>query len=111
VTHTIMESPVGELTLVADDDGLTGLFFPSHVHLPDAATFGERSPARFDAVIHQLEEYFAGERTEFDLPLNPKGTPFQLRVWKMLETIPYGQTWSYLQLALSLGDRNLTRAV
>ena len=103
--RTLHPSPVGELLLTADDDGrLTGLWL-GH----DGSPTGDDSP--FAAVHEQLDAYFAGELQDFDLPLAPHGTPFQLRVWDELTRIPYGQTISYLELALRLGDRKLVRAV
>lgn len=59
----------------------------------------------------QLAEYFAGDRTDFDLPLAAEGTPYQQRVWKLLSTIPFGQTWSYGKLATAMGNPNASRAV
>ena len=61
--------------------------------------------------MRQLDEYFAGTRREFDLPLAPDGTPFQLRVWQALQTIPYGGTWSYRELAAAVGNVQAVRAV
>jgi methylated-DNA-[protein]-cysteine S-methyltransferase len=97
-------SPVGDILLKADDEGrLTGLFLRHDV--------AEAGDGPFDAVREQLDAYFAGELEDFDLPLAPHGTPFQLRVWDELARIPYGETISYLELALRLGDRKLVRAV
>lgn len=110
-THTIIESPIGELTLVARDGVLAGVYFPSHKHLPDPQTFGPRVTIGFEAVVAQLGEYFRGERVEFDLPLAPRGDAFQQRVWSLLRRIPYGETRSYGQLASELGDASLARAV
>jgi methylated-DNA-[protein]-cysteine S-methyltransferase len=104
VTHTIAGSPVGELTLVAEDGRLTGLYFPHHWYRPDQATFGERDEAGFGAAKRQLAEYFAGERERFDLPLRPRGEEFQRRVWEHIGAVPYGQTVSYGELARQLGD-------
>lgn len=59
----------------------------------------------------QLEEYLSGKRVKFDFPLNPKGTEFQKRVWDVLKTIPYGETWSYKQVAVALGKPTASRAV
>ncbi|NKX55149.1 methylated-DNA--[protein]-cysteine S-methyltransferase [Arthrobacter mobilis] len=109
--HTTMDTPVGELTLVAGDGALTAIYFRSHKGLPDASTFGERSDADFAEAKRQLTEYFAGERTGFDLPLNPKGDTFQLKVWELLRKIPYGQTRTYGELARELGDPRLAQAV
>src|SRR5690606_5117143 len=64
-----------------------------------------------DRAVQQLEEYFAGARTEFDLPLDPQGTAFQHQVWTVLREIPYGETISYGQQASMLGDKNKSRAV
>jgi methylated-DNA-[protein]-cysteine S-methyltransferase len=109
--HTLIDTPVGELTAVAEDGSLTALYFPSHKRMPDAATFGERTAVGFEAVTEQLAEYFAGQRRDFDLPLAPKGDPFKLKVWALLREIPYGQTRSYGHLAAALGDVHLAQAV
>jgi methylated-DNA-[protein]-cysteine S-methyltransferase len=111
INHTIIDSPLGELTLVAHDGVLAGLYFPEHTHQPDAKTFGPRVDAGFEAAIEQLGEYFNGDRFQFDLPLAPRGDAFQLRVWNLLRHIPYGETRSYGQLAIELGDSSLARAV
>ena len=105
--HTIVDSPIGPLTLVRDDDGITGLYFPGHWTRPDRATFGPRVDAAgdrgFDEAIRQLNEYFAGERHEFDLPLTPHGDPVARQVWRLLAAIPYGQTTTYGALARQIG--------
>jgi len=110
-THTTMDTPVGELTLVAEAGALTAIYFPSHKRLPEAAAFGERTGKGFEEAKRQLAEYFAGERREFSLPLAPKGDAFQLKVWELLRAIPYGETRSYGQLAAALGDPHLAQAV
>ncbi len=86
---------------------------PTAKYAPAQGPFGERDDDGFDEVRTQLDEYFAGERTVFDLPLALVGTPFQVRVWEGLLQIPYGQTWSYGQLARSIGldPRTSSRAV
>jgi methylated-DNA-[protein]-cysteine S-methyltransferase len=103
-THTVVGSPLGDLTLVADDGSLTGLYFRHHWYRPDLASFGPRDDTGFGDVTRQLGEYFAGQRTEFDLPLDPRGDGFQQLVWKLISRIPYGQTTSYGDLARQLGD-------
>jgi len=70
--HTIVESPLGGLTVVAEDGVLTGLYFPNHWYQPDRSAFGVRDDQGFDEVTHQLKEYFAGQRTEFDLPIRAR---------------------------------------
>ena len=110
-THTVFDSPIGPLTLVAHDGVLAGVYFPEHSRLPDPETFGALVPTGFDAVTEQLDEYFRGERTEFDLPIAPRGSAFQLSVWSLLRQIPYGETRSYGQLARGLGKVSLAREV
>jgi methylated-DNA-[protein]-cysteine S-methyltransferase len=106
--HVVIDSPIGPLTLVRDDDGLTGLYYPGHWTRPDQTTFGPRvEPSEdhgFDEAIAQLREYFAGERQEFDLPLNPLGGERARQVWELLTEIPYGQTTSYGALADQVGS-------
>lgn len=109
-THVVVDSPIGELTLVNADGVLTGLYLHQQRHRPDAATFGDRVTVGFECVREQLEQYFARERETFDLPLAPVGTLFQQRVWSQLRTIPYGQTWTYRDLAAQL-DGGRTTAV
>lgn len=113
--HVVTDSPIGPLTLVHDDDGLTGLYYPGHWTNPDAAGFGPRvEPNRdhaFAGAIEQLLEYFAGQRRAFDLPLNPLGSQRARRLWQLLFQIPYGQTTTYGALARRIGDGISPRAV
>jgi methylated-DNA-[protein]-cysteine S-methyltransferase len=114
VRHTVVASPVGDLTVVADGAALVGLYFDGHGRTPRLPTLGPRADDdsdSFDAVRQQLGEYFAGERTEFDLDLAPRGSEFERRVWALLTTIPYGQTRTYGQLAAELGDPGAAQAV
>jgi methylated-DNA-[protein]-cysteine S-methyltransferase len=110
-THTVIDSPVGDLTVVAVDGAITGLYFTNHLRAPAQAALGERTDEGFAEVTKQLGEYFAGTRREFDLPLAPVGNDFQQRVWALLATIPYGETRSYGDLAKALGDPGLAQAV
>lgn len=110
--HTVVDSPCGPLTLVARDGVLAGLYMTEQRHLPPVETFGPRADLPlFDHVTKQLSEYFAGERTAFDIELRLAGTPFQQRVWTALRDIPYGQTVSYGELAETLGQPTASRAV
>ena len=111
MTTTTMDSPVGELTLVADDGGLTGVYFPHHWYRPDPATFGRPADAGFGEVKSQLAEYFAGERRRFDLRLTARGDDFQRRVWELIGDISYGQTATYGDLARELGSQVLAKDV
>ncbi|MFD4366860.1 methylated-DNA--[protein]-cysteine S-methyltransferase [Rhodococcus sp. NPDC058521] len=110
-THRVIESPIGPLTLVDRGGALGGVYMAQHRHRPDPATFGPQSSQSLDDVIVQLGEYFAGRRTEFTVPLALRGTPFQRRVWESLRTIPYGQTWTYRDLAAAVGQPTAVRAV
>jgi methylated-DNA-[protein]-cysteine S-methyltransferase len=111
VVHTVVDSPVGQLTLVATDGVLSGLYMTQQRHRPPQETFGEPDPEPFGTAIEQLAGYFAGERTEFDLPLALAGTPFQRAVWAQLREIPYGETISYGELAERIGRPTASRAV
>src|SRR5262245_39816899 len=109
--HTVMDSPVGPLTLVAVDGALTGLYMDRQRYRPQEETFGDRDPGPFAQAVEQLEEYFAGRRTEFDMPLTLTGTPFQRQVWTELRRIPFGRTVSYGELAERIGRPTASRAV
>jgi methylated-DNA-[protein]-cysteine S-methyltransferase len=109
--HTEIDSPYGSLTLVADDGVLCGLYMTDHRHRPPLETFGPRDDRPFGEAVDQLGAYFAGELKEFKLDLRMPGTPFQRSVWEQLCLIPYGETRSYGQLALALGNRGASRAV
>lgn len=110
-THTIVDSPIGELTLVASDRVLSGLYFPGHWHMPRPEVFGARSDGGFGSAEEQLGQYFAAERTEFELETAVVGDEFQRRVWELIDRIPYGQTTSYGEMARELGDPALAREV
>ena len=113
-TYTTLPSPIGPLTLVARGSELTGLYLDAQRHRPDDAALGAQGDADgelFAAAAGQLAAYFAGQLTEFSLPLAPAGTAFQAKVWAALQTIPYGQTWSYGQLAAKIGNPSAIRAV
>jgi methylated-DNA-[protein]-cysteine S-methyltransferase len=110
-THTMFATPLGELTLVAEDGTLSGVYFPGHWTRPDPATFGERSERRLEQVEEQLAEYFAGERTSFELPTCATGDAFQRQVWDLIDQIPYGQTTTYGEIAGELGHPSLARKV
>ena len=101
-------SPVGPLSLLSDGPRLIGVHFEGWNH-PEQAS--DASDAVLDSARRQLDAYFSGRSTTFDLPLGPQGTPFQLAVWSALLKIPYGETRSYAQLAASLHKPAATRAV
>ena len=101
-------SPIGRLLLTADGTALTGLYMTAQS--TDGWTENPTA-APLAAAVQQLNEYFGGSRREFDLPLRLEGTPFQQRVWRELTEIPYGQTWSYGQLAKRIRNPSASRAV
>ena len=106
-----IDSPVGPLMLAAGDDGLRHIEFRENRHPANRSDWhGGDSPV-LPAAEAQLREYFAGERRAFDLPLAPRGTPFQLQVWQALAGIPYGSTVSHAQLAQAVGNPEAMRAV
>ncbi len=114
VRHARIDSPIGDLTLLADDAALLKVCFEGAVE-PMAGAWGPRAELAqhpvLGAAAAQLSEYFAGERTAFTLPLRPGGTPFQEAAWQALIGIPYGQTRSYAAQAVALGRPTAVRAV
>ena len=102
-----MRSPIGTLCLCAEDDRLVGLYLPDR----PAPTGPRQRSAVLTRAAAQLDEYFAGERRDFDLPLAPSGTAFQTEVWHALARIPFGVTCSYGDLARSIGRPSASRAV
>ena len=111
IEHYLMESPLGILTLVNTDGVLSGLYMPGHLRGPKQDSLGSRTTFGFDLARTQLNEYFEHKRTDFDMPVAPRGTAFQQSVWSLLRGIPYGETRSYGQLADLLGNRLAVRAV
>jgi methylated-DNA-[protein]-cysteine S-methyltransferase len=109
--HAIVDSPLGALTVVADDGVVTGLYFPHHWTRPDRTAFGPRDALAFDEVTRQLKEYFAGERREFDLPTRAEGDEFQHAVWAEIAKIPYGETTTYGDIATAVHDPSAAREV
>jgi methylated-DNA-[protein]-cysteine S-methyltransferase len=105
--YAIVDSPIDELLLTAEDGVLTGLHFSPFAIDPEWV----HDPAQLEPAATQLGEYFAGERTAFELKLSPEGTDFQRRVWAMLREIPYGKTTTYGSLANELGNPRTVRAV
>jgi methylated-DNA-[protein]-cysteine S-methyltransferase len=113
--HAVIDSPLGELTLVADNEALVGLYFRNHWYRPATNTFGPRIDAESDELLAetrtQLTDYLAGKRTGFDLPITLRGSAEQQRVWRRLTGIPYGETVTYGELATSLNDGSTPKDV
>ncbi len=113
--HVVIDSPIGPLTLIAQDGRLAGVHMEVTRYEPDAAALGAAVPSEsepvLDAAAGQLGAYFSGELTSFDLPLTLGGTEFQRAVWAGLRAIGYGETISYSELARRIGQPSATRAV
>jgi methylated-DNA-[protein]-cysteine S-methyltransferase len=114
-SHTVIDSPIGPLTLIAENGRLAGVHMEITRYEPDAATLGTAVGSDNEPVLasaaKQLDAYFDGELTNFDLPLTLDGSPFQQTVWAALQDIPYGQTTSYGDLAKRIGSPSASRAV
>lgn len=105
------DSPIGQLLLAGDENGLACIGFPEGKGHIEPAPDWSRDGTPFLAAKEQLAEYFSGTRTRFDLPLHPQGTPFQLAVLNALQSIPYGETRSYAEIARYIGRPKAARAV
>ena len=114
-THVVIASPIGDLTVVAEDGAITHLLMDAAKYRPEdpqvLGELGDPTAEPFASTARQLEAYFAGTLRRFTLPLAPRGDDFHQRVWALLREIPYGETRSYGDLARALGDRNLAQAV
>jgi methylated-DNA-[protein]-cysteine S-methyltransferase len=114
-SRTVIDSPIGPLTLVADNGAIIGLYMDLQRHRPDDEQLGEADlgplAEPLKAAAEQLDAYFAGTLTRFTLPLAPRGSEFQRRVWAALQDIPYGETQSYGELAARIGAPGAARAV
>ncbi len=109
--YSYLESPIGSVLLAGTKDALQFIGFPNGPKAMQAEPDWIEDAEPFVQAKRQLTEYFAGERREFDLPLAPQGTPFQLAVWQALLTIPYGATCSYRDIAEQVGNVKAVRAV
>tara|TARA_B100001059_G_C17752795_1_gene538167 strand:- start:679 stop:1152 length:474 start_codon:yes stop_codon:yes gene_type:complete len=106
MVECIIKSPLGYTKIVGNEEGVSSV-----VVLNSEEKETNIIPVELEDCVIQLNEYFAGDRTLFDLKLNPEGTTFQKQVWNALQTIPYGKTLSYLELSKQLGDVKTIRAV
>ncbi|MCL2662279.1 MAG: methylated-DNA--[protein]-cysteine S-methyltransferase [Oscillospiraceae bacterium] len=106
-TYYTYDSPFGKITIESDGNAVTSVKTQSHTD----PTGEKKASTLTDIAAMQLDEYFAGKRKKFDIPINPHGTAFQLSVWKALQAIPYGKTRSYKQIAQAIGNPKACRAV
>ena len=109
MAHTLMDSPLGQLTLVARDGALSGVYFEGQRNRPRPEKLGRLAAAEFAEPVRQLGQYFAGERTGFGLELSLPDDPFARQVWERIAAIGYGRTRSYGELARELGDPGLAQ--
>jgi methylated-DNA-[protein]-cysteine S-methyltransferase len=109
--YTTFDSPIGELLLVGDGEALSRLHMMGSRHRVTVNPAWHRDDGAFGEVRTQLDEYFAGERREFDIPLDMRGHEFERRVWEELRVIPYGETASYGEIANRIGSPGAARAV
>lgn len=101
---TFLKTPIGILEIKGNADGLSSVIFK------DSVVLSKNIPEELMDAFNQLQEYFEGKRTEFNLKLSPEGTDFQKRVWQKLQEIPFGKTTNYQQMANGLGDPKVIRA-
>jgi methylated-DNA-[protein]-cysteine S-methyltransferase len=113
--HATIDTPLGEITLVAYEGRLTGLYFRHHWYRPAEVTFGPRVPVEEDPLLQraacQVQGYLMQERTHFDVPISLTGDGYQRRVWELVSRIPRGETTTYGQLAARLGDKTAAQRV
>lgn len=110
-SYTTFESPLGQMTIQANDIGLLGVWFETQTTQPKELGKKEPNHPILVLTIKQLRDYFSQRSKTFDLPLAAKGTVFQQQVWQALMTIPFGETWTYQQLAEAIGNPKAVRAV
>ncbi|GAA0980556.1 methylated-DNA--[protein]-cysteine S-methyltransferase [Acrocarpospora macrocephala] len=113
--HTVVDTTLGPVTIVASDDAVTGLYFRHHIRRPAQETFGPAVANADDTLLAeaaaQLAAYLDGRRRGFDLPLRAEGDTFQQAVWSIVNEIPFGETTTYGRIAERLGDRTLAYRV
>jgi len=113
--HVLVDTPLGPITIVGEDDVVTGLYFRHHIRRPDASMLGpavaRSDDGLLDVAAEQVLDYLTGARRGFDLPVRAGGDPFQQAVWRHVLEIPFGETTTYGRIAEHLGDRSLAQKV
>lgn len=111
ISYTQYPSPLGNLLLAATENGLCGLYFEEHKYFDGPQGWQEdRTNPHLQEAMRQIDEYFGGKRTDFDVALDLGGTPFQQAVWKALQTLPFGATSTYTDIAAHVANPNAVRA-
>ncbi len=111
ISCDLLESPIGFVEIMGSKGCLVGIHLCASDQQPRKSHVFRQDIDLMKETRYQLESYFSGELTSFDLPIDPNGTPFQIRVWRSLLEIPYGETWSYGELARRVGNSKAARAV
>jgi len=112
IATSLLKTKLGTFVLHGNEQGITGISLPGTCPLPKKpATASPRHSAILDDAARQITEFVNGERTTFDLPLSVTGTQFQMRVWNIIQTIPFGHTLSYGEIGHRLGNKKMARAV
>jgi methylated-DNA-[protein]-cysteine S-methyltransferase len=115
IRHVVVDTTLGPITIVANGEAISGLYFAEHARRPRSETFGRRIPLSWDPLLTetagQLLEYLDGTRREFDLPLLAAGDSFRQSVWAIVSAIPFGETRTYGDIAAELGDRSRAQEV
>ena len=111
IYYTTINSPLGKLLLIKNDEVHIGLYFTNYKKCPQIETSWTEDDSRFREIREQLDEYFSGVRKEFNLLISVQGTDFQRHVWDYLPTIPYGKTVTYKEIAIALNKPKAMRAV
>ena len=113
--HAHVDTSLGKVTLVARKNQIVGLYFPQHRYMPAMEQLGPEVPLEEEPVLNlaaaELNEYLAGKRQEFTIPLSTSGNAFQEQVWALLQEIPYGKTTTYGAIAAQLGNKSLAQQV
>lgn len=111
IHETAISTPLGQLRLLATDNGLRGIYYQDHKNVPSLTTEPSQNHPILSETARQLGEYFAGRRRDFSLSLDLEGTPFMLEVWEALGQIPFATSVTYGELAKTLGNPKASRAV
>ena len=112
IYYSVYESPLGKMFITESNEKITGIYFEGQKHFPKAINEWNLSlTTQIKKAISQLQEYFNGERREFQLPLKPEGTAFQYQVWEQIAKVQHGETIQYGEIAKNIGKPNSSRAV
>jgi methylated-DNA-[protein]-cysteine S-methyltransferase len=109
--YTELSVPTGELLLIGDGDVITGVYWKAYKKVPKPGADWIKDPSKFEKLVKQINEFFAGDRKTFNIKTKSSGTEFQEAVWSVISKIPYNQSLSYKEVAEKIGRPNAVRAV